>query len=111
MKADVESLGDKLESSINKLKTTFGYNKPAESASTSENIKCDGFSIGIQTPKHISPIYNGSQLLAFGIYKDKVPIEVRFKAKSPDGPISDTISVSFNQLYYNLFQSSMAKRS
>lgn len=51
---------------LNKKKTLLGYNKPIESDSltpeSSPKIK--------QSPKRIPPVYDGSQLLVFGLFKN-----------------------------------------
>ncbi|ODM92021.1 von Willebrand factor A domain-containing protein 5A, partial [Orchesella cincta] len=56
-------------------KTLLGYNK----------------TVGIYTSNHISKqtvVYNGSQLLAFGIFRSECSTAVTFKALSPDGPLT-----------------------
>ncbi len=73
---------------LNKNKTLTGYNKPINS-----EVKHPEFS---QSPKNIPPIFDGNQLVVFGMFSpdhDK-PTGVKIIANSPDGPLSLEIPVS-----------------
>ncbi|CAL8143672.1 unnamed protein product [Orchesella dallaii] len=72
---------------INKVKTLLGYNKPLESVSQSTTGNK-------QSPKRIPPVYDGSQLLVFGLFNSECPSSVVMKALSPDGPLTITVEHS-----------------
>ncbi|XP_037026786.1 von Willebrand factor A domain-containing protein 5A-like [Bradysia coprophila] len=69
---------------LNKTKTLLGYNKPIESdeltSETSPRIK--------QSPEKIPPVFDGSQLIVFGLFKNDCPKSVLITAQSPDGPLT-----------------------
>ncbi|XP_021948454.1 von Willebrand factor A domain-containing protein 5A [Folsomia candida] len=74
---------------LNTEKTLFGYNKPVE-----PEVKGSKFS---QSPKNIPPIFDGSQLVVFGIFppgQDR-PSGVKLTANSPDGPL--TLNIAMNE--------------
>ncbi|XP_035700370.1 von Willebrand factor A domain-containing protein DDB_G0292740 [Folsomia candida] len=74
---------------LNPEKTLFGYNKPLQP----EIIKEKTFS---QSPKNIPPIFDGQQMVVFGIFHPGVdkPSGVMITANSPDGPLTLNISMS-----------------
>ncbi|XP_037040285.1 von Willebrand factor A domain-containing protein 5A-like [Bradysia coprophila] len=70
--------------------TLFGYNKPIESEAGSES-----YLSGIrQSPKKVRPVYDGSQLLVLGIFKNGCPKSVLITAHTPDGPLTVKIEHS-----------------
>lgn len=81
---------EKSEPVLNKEKTLLGYNKPLHPESEEEYPSTPEF---LQSPKLIPPIFDGSQLLAFGLFPDQVPNAVTIKAQSPDGPLTLKIEV------------------
>lgn len=96
---DVENLTGKAAPVINKEKTLLGYNKPVEPESGQQAKSHQ------QSPKNIPPVYDGSQLLVFGMFHDKLPTAVLIKAQSPDGPLTLKIEVldqCFVLIYYIL---------
>lgn len=75
---------------LNKTKTLLGYNKPIESDSltiTESRPKIR------QSPKIIPPVYDGSQLLVFGLFQNECPKYVLIRAQSPDGPLTVKVEV------------------
>ncbi len=98
------SVPEKKEVPINKEKTLLGYNKPIEdSCSTTETTASPEPPKNKQSPKRIPPVYDGSQLLVFGLFKDKIPKAVTIKAQSPDGPLSIRIEVPFYIIFTENF--------
>lgn len=83
---------------LNPEKTLFGYNKPLQP----EIIKEKTFS---QSPKNIPPIFDGQQMVVFGIFHPGVdkPSGVMITANSPDGPLTLNISVRAKDCI-NLFE-------
>ena len=47
----------------------------------------------IQVPEKISPVFDGSQLLVFGVFQSSIPTGVTITAESPDGPLSLNIKL------------------
>lgn len=80
---------EKGEPQLNKEKTLLGYNKPMEVDSHSHSPPKNR-----QSPRRIPPVYDGSQLLVFGLFKEDIPKGATISAKSPDGPLSIKVEVS-----------------
>ncbi|CAL8097329.1 unnamed protein product [Orchesella dallaii] len=74
-------IAEKTTVEVNKEKTLLGYNKPLESGPQSAPGNK-------QSPKRIPPVYDGSQLLVFGMFNSECPSAVAIKALSPDGPLT-----------------------
>lgn len=72
---------------INKEKTLLGYGKPLP-ATNKENSKSY-----CQVPRKVPPVYDGSQLLVFGLFPKEYPHAATIKAQSPDGPLTLEINV------------------
>lgn len=80
---------------LNKKKTLLGYNKPIESK---ESLNKASFPKIRQSPKRIPPVYDGSQLLVFGLFRnDECPKSVLITAQSPDGPLTVRVEVTCSQ--------------
>ena len=77
---------------INKEKTLLGYGKPLPTASDAETPK----STYSQVPRKVPPVYDGSQLLVFGLFSAELPSAAVIKAQSPDGPLTLEIKVGFS---------------
>jgi hypothetical protein len=90
---------------INKEKTLLGYGKPLEAPShgTDHNQKNSYW----QVPQKIPPIFDGSQLIVFGVFPSEIaaPSGVEITALSPDGPLS----ISIELLPENEFESGSNK--
>ena len=82
---------------VNKIKSLIGYGKPKEGeevtkteASPTEATKKSYR----QAPEKIPPVFDGSQLLVFGIFESgEKPTGATIVADSPDGPLSIDIEV------------------
>ncbi|XP_037045008.1 von Willebrand factor A domain-containing protein 5A-like [Bradysia coprophila] len=75
---------------LNKTKTLVGYNKPVESASAKAISKFK------QSPKRIPPVYDGSQMLVFGLFGNESPTSALITAQSPDGPLTVRVEHSLS---------------
>jgi hypothetical protein len=78
------------EIQLNTEKTLLGYGRPKPVEGTSTRRSYD------QVPEKVPPIYDGSQLLVFGLFGREVPVPdgVNITAESPDGPLSIRIQVN-----------------
>jgi len=79
---------------INKERTLMGYNKPIKPSS--------GFGKKFwQAPKKIPPVFDGSQLVVFGVFpKNKPkPTGATIKAESSEGPLILDLEVCGNQFF------------
>ena len=70
----------------NTSKTLLGYGKPLEPGSEG-NSSIKSYR---QAPEKISPVFDGSQLLVFGLFlnMEEKPTGVTITADSPDGPLT-----------------------
>lgn len=75
---------------LNKMKTLLGYNKPIE---TDNELTSDSLPRVEQSPETIPPVFDGSQLLVFGLFRNDCPKSVLITAQSPDGPLSARVEV------------------
>lgn len=93
-------VSEKKDVPLNREKTLLGYNKPIEDSSlTTETAASPEPPKNKQSPKRIPPVYDGSQMLVFGLFKDEIPKAVTIKAQSPDGPLSVRIEVQITFCY------------
>jgi len=73
----------------NKVKTLLCYGKPI----SEEKAKPPKSKIYKQIPDEISKIFDGDQLVVFGVFPtNEVPTGVEIVAESPDGPLSININ-------------------
>ena len=87
----------------------MGYGKPVKATGN----KSAGTSAGsgttkktsMQVPERIPPIFDGSQLLVFGVFEnpDEKPTWCTITAESPDGPLSVEIEVRGINLLAQVF--------
>ncbi|XP_037037798.1 uncharacterized protein LOC119075459 [Bradysia coprophila] len=70
---------------LNTARTLIGYNKPIETEAVTSESRLSGIK---QSPKKVRPIFDGSQLLVFGIFKNGGPKSVLITAHTPDGPLT-----------------------
>ncbi len=88
---------------LNKTKTLLGYNKPIES---DDIVPTPSHPKIRQSPKRIPPVYDGSQLLVFGLFRnDECPKSVLITAQSPDGPLTVRVEVIINSLLQEAYNS------
>lgn len=80
---------EQVEPVLNKEKTLLGYNKPIEPDTKTVIRK--------QSPKRIPPVYDGSQMLVFGLFNDECPKYVIIKAQSPDGQLTIKVEVTLQR--------------
>jgi hypothetical protein len=76
---------------LNKEKTLFGYNKPLN---PEEEV-----SKHYQSPKNIPPIFDGNQMVIFGLFPPSIkkkPKAVKITADTPDGPLTLELPVTSN---------------
>jgi len=78
---------------MNMEKTLSGYKKPKTQETVDKLPKTYQ-----QAPLQIPPIFDGSQMLVFGLFKNNIPTGVHISAKSPDGPLTMDIPVSSDSL-------------
>jgi len=78
---------------LNTEKTLLGYGKPIETPHDESKV------IFNQVPEKIPPIYDGTQLLVFGLFESSLPTGVRITAESPDGPLSIEVKVNGGTSY------------
>lgn len=71
---------------LNKEKTLVGYNKPIEPATDVEEVF-------IQAPRKIPAVFDGNQLVVFGVFPKDKPTGAIITAESPDGPLILNIEV------------------
>ncbi|XP_037037777.1 von Willebrand factor A domain-containing protein 5A-like isoform X2 [Bradysia coprophila] len=76
---------------VNTARTLIGYNKPIETEAVTSESRLSGIK---QSPKKVRPIFDGSQLLVFGIFKNGGPKSVLITAHTPDGPLTVRIEHS-----------------
>ena len=84
---------------VNTEKTLMGYGKtveaPAEKSTAASSESVPTKKPYRQAPERIPPIFDGSQLLVFGVFEnpDEKPTGCTITAESPDGPLSVEIQV------------------
>jgi len=82
---------------LEKTRLRSGKALPSTSGAEAESPK----STYSQVPKRVAPIYDGSQLLVFGLFSSELPSAATITAQSPDGPLSIKIQVSIRPPYSN----------
>lgn len=74
---------------------------PSEMGTSSSSREQVGYQ---QSPKRIPPVHDGSQLIIFGLFKDKVPHSATLTAKSPDGELTLRVEVYLIEEFAKLFK-------
>ena len=75
-----------------------GQKPEAETKQTSPKAEKKKLSAFSQAPAQIPPIYDGTRLLAFKLFKPEsgIPKTVKITAQTPDGPLSVEIPIDVN---------------
>ena len=95
------------EPEVETKRTLLGFMKPKPKKAEKKKLSAFG-----QAPAQIPPIYDGTRLLAFRLFKPDsgIPKSVKITAQTPDGPLSVEIPIDEKSLINGDFVHQLAAR-